>query len=259
MDWSGGRSGGPNIPDTFPASLSTTLQWGPALTAGGGMDYDLPFFEQPLSTAAVSRRTTAISMPTTVRLYLRFRRTLGGRANLSGVELSTGIVIALRPHRSSSAGDLCLRCVAHSVYPGDPVTVTGTALNLDPKKTARTPGPRRRHDLRYFEHCELSPPRTLSAWNLTVKGHVSEGAKPGMMADCTAPLHGEGIRAADHYLLGESVDGEPGRSFHHHCYWHKPAESSSDLQLQRDGWFDQRQYLFGDPVDRRCGSGHASP
>jgi hypothetical protein len=75
----------------------------------------------------------------------------------------------------------------NSVYPGDPVTVTGTALNLNPKKTATyswtaTNGAM----VSGTSSTATIDTKSLAAGTYTVKGHVSEGAKPGMMADCSA-------------------------------------------------------------------------
>src|SRR6201991_2426236 len=84
----GARLGGPN---SESGGYHNPYQWGPSLTAGGGMDYDLPFFDNRFSFRLFQADyryihvnfgpyTPPPSGPT------------GGRANLSGVDLSTGIV-----------------------------------------------------------------------------------------------------------------------------------------------------------------------
>ena len=76
-----------------------------------------------------------------------------------------------------------------SAYPGDPVTVTGSVNNLNPKKTvtyswiasngATVTG---NTSTGTIDTASLNP------GSFTVTGHVSEGTKPGQFADCTATL-----------------------------------------------------------------------
>jgi hypothetical protein len=76
-----------------------------------------------------------------------------------------------------------------SVYPGDPATVTGTATNLNPKKTttyswiasngATVTGNTSTGNI---DTANLAP------GTYTITGHVSEGQKAGQFADCTATL-----------------------------------------------------------------------
>jgi outer membrane protein OmpA-like peptidoglycan-associated protein len=72
------------------------------------------------------------------------------------------------------------------VFPGDPVTVTGSAINLNPKKTATygwtTTGGKASgtSSIANIDTAGLAP------GSYTVAGHVTEGAKAGQSADCTA-------------------------------------------------------------------------
>ena len=61
---------------------------------------------------------------------------LGGRANLSAAELSTGIVMHFGHIIPPPPVTYSCSVSPATVFPGDPITVTGTALNLNPKKTA---------------------------------------------------------------------------------------------------------------------------
>ena len=222
------RLGGPN--NEAPSRITSPTDGVPRWRAGGGMDYDLPFFEQPLFAASVpgglrgSTRTTARTRPSPSG------GAMGGRANMSGVELSTGIVTHFGHIIPPPPVTYSCSVSPASVYPGDPITVTGTALNLESEedRDLYLDGGRR-HDLGHYRQLRTIDTQDCSPGSYTAKGHVSEGAKPGQMADCTAQLHGEAVRAADDLLLGESFDGEPGRLVDDHCERQKPAESSSDL------------------------------
>jgi len=71
-----------------------------------------------------------------------------------------------------------------SVYPGEPVTITGTATNLNPKKQAlyswSGEGASGTNSTTTIETGNLAP------GTYKVTGHVTEGKKIGQSADCTA-------------------------------------------------------------------------
>ncbi|HWZ50865.1 MAG TPA: OmpA family protein [Granulicella sp.] len=177
---------GPNS-DAPATSFHNNWNWGVGLTAGGGMDYDLPFFNHKFS----------------LRLFEADYRYLhddfgpytppptagngGGRANINGVELSSGIVM----HFGSLVPPppVTYACVVSpaTVFPGDPVTVTGTPSNLNPKKTATyTWSADSGVTVTGTSSTGNIDTKTLAPGTYNVKGHVSEGKKPGEMADCTA-------------------------------------------------------------------------
>ncbi len=101
-------------------------KWGPALTAGGGMDYGLPFWDNRL----------AIRIFQADYEYMHINWGPGvwrGRGNFNAARLSTGLVI----HAGTIAPppQLTVACSANpaSVFPGDPVNVTATVGSQDPK------------------------------------------------------------------------------------------------------------------------------
>ena len=110
-------------------------RWGPTLTAGGGMDYDLPFFDNRFSLRLFqadyrwihANYGPAVDDPPTSGV-------LGGRANLSAAELSTGIVMHFGHIIPPPPVTYACSVSPTTVFPGDPITVTGTAANLNPKK-----------------------------------------------------------------------------------------------------------------------------
>jgi outer membrane protein OmpA-like peptidoglycan-associated protein len=179
----GARLGGPN---TTSGGADVTVEpytWGPALTAGGGMDYDLPFFNNRFSLRlfeADYRYIHADFGPATGGVIL------GGRANLSGVDLSAGIVTHFGHIIPPPPVTYSCTVSPASVYPGDPITVTGTALNLNPKKTATYTWSSTGGTVSGTSSTANVDTKELAAGTYTVKGHISEGAKPGEMADCSA-------------------------------------------------------------------------
>jgi len=181
----GGKLAGPNSPHSFQYHNPWT--WGPALTAGGGMDYDLPFFNNRFSFRLFEADYRYIhanfgpynpppSGPT------------GGRANLSGVDLSTGIVTHFGHIIPPPPVTYTCSASPSTVYPGDPITVTGTAANLNPKKTATYNWTSDGGTVSGTSNVANVATTNLNPGSYTVKGHVSEGNKPGEMADCSAPF-----------------------------------------------------------------------
>ena len=179
------RLGGPNsdVPATFGHNPYT---WGVALTAGGGMDYDLPFFNNRFSLRlfqADYRYMHDDFGPTTP---IPTGGIEGGRANLDAVELSTGIVTHFGHIIPPPPVTYSCSLAPASVYPGDPITVTGTALNLNPKKTATYTWTSTGGTISGTSATENIDTKAAAPGTYTVAGHVAEGTKPGQSADCSA-------------------------------------------------------------------------
>ncbi len=151
-------------------------QWGVVATGGGGLDYNTPLFNHHLA----------------IRLFqadYQFNR----QANIDDfnmLRLSAGAVV--RIGSLAPPVPVALACSANpaTIFPGDPVTVTATATNLDPKLRAV-----------YFWSGDgvtgagttaTVATATLAPGTYTVNGKVSEGKgekvglKPGEVANCGA-------------------------------------------------------------------------
>jgi hypothetical protein len=98
-------------------------KWGVVLTAGGGLDYETPWFTHHL----------AIRLFQADYQYTHEDFRPGWRGNFNMARLSAGVVI----HVGSQAPppQLTVACSASptSIFPGDPITVTATAGSQDPK------------------------------------------------------------------------------------------------------------------------------
>ena len=160
-------------------------KWGPQLTVGGGMDYEMPFFNH--------RFAFRLFQADYEYMHANFGPgpvPPGGRANINAARLSTGLVI----HAGSIVPPppVTLACSAspNSVYPGEPVTVTATAGNLDPKMNTvyswSGSGASGNGTTTTIQTASLDP------GSYSVKGDVKEGKsgkeglKPGQSADCSA-------------------------------------------------------------------------
>jgi hypothetical protein len=101
--------------------------WGPALTAGGGMDYEMPWFNHHVAIRIFQADFEYMHVNFGPGAY-------GGRANIDAARLSGGVVF----HVGSLAPPtpITLACTASpsAVFPGEPITISAAAGNLDPKE-----------------------------------------------------------------------------------------------------------------------------
>jgi hypothetical protein len=179
-----GRLGGPN------SEVGATLEhepyrWGPALTAGGGVDYDIPYFNGKFSLRLFEADYRYIHEDYGPYVGIPTGGVLGGRANLKGVELSTGIVMHFGHIIPPPPVTYACTVAPASGYPGDPFTVTGTAMNLNPKKTATYTWTSTGGTITGTSSTGNIVTTTAAPGTYTVTGHVTEGSKPGQSADCS--------------------------------------------------------------------------
>jgi hypothetical protein len=183
-----GRLGGPN--QSNPFIYHEPYRWGPTLTAGGGMDYDLPFFDNRFSLRLFQADYrwihTNYGPATTIPTF----GVLGGRTNMSGVELSTGIVAHFGHIIPPPPVTYACSVSPTTVYPGDPITVTGTAGNLNPKKTYNYTWTADGGTISGTTSTATIDTKSATPGTYTAKGHIVQAGgkapKPGEMADCTA-------------------------------------------------------------------------
>jgi len=178
------RLGGPN--SEVPATLEhEPYRWGPSLTAGGGMDYAIPFFDNRFSLRLFEADFRYIHEDYGPAQSIPTGGVLGGRANLDGIELSTGIVAHFGHIIPPPPVTYACTVAPESGYPGDPITVTGTAMNLNPKKTPTYTWTSTGGTISGTSSTANVDTKGAAPGTYTVTGHVTEGAKPGQSADCT--------------------------------------------------------------------------
>ncbi len=173
------RFGGPNNdgPGASPVTVHYNT-WGPAFEGGGGLDYGLPWFNHHLSLRLFQADYEY--------MHVNFgpQNFTGGRLNANTAQLSTGLVFHFGSLTPPPPVQYACSASPDSVYPGEPITITGTATNLNPKKTATYSwtgeGASGSSSTTTIQTGSLAP------GSYTVSGHVSEGAKAGESADCTA-------------------------------------------------------------------------
>ena len=172
----GVRLGGPND-EPYAAHPYT---WGPALTAGGGLDYNLPWFNHHIGLRLFQADYEYFHADFGPEVYV------GGRANPGVARLSTGLVIKFGNIVPPPPVQYACSASPASVFPGEPITITGTASNLNPKKTATYSWSGTGVTVAGTSSTGTVDTGSLAPGSFTVTGHVTEGAKPGQSADCTA-------------------------------------------------------------------------
>jgi hypothetical protein len=172
----GVRLGGPND-EPYAAHAYT---WGPALTAGGGLDYDLPWLNHRLGLRLFQADYEYFHANFGPEPYF------GGRANPGVARLSTGLVLKFGNIVPPPPVQYACTAAPASVFPGEPVTITGTASNLNPKKTATYSWSGTGVTVSGTSSTGNVDTASLAPGSFTVTGHVTEGVKAGMSADCTA-------------------------------------------------------------------------
>ncbi|HEY0794707.1 MAG TPA: hypothetical protein VGD64_02890 [Acidisarcina sp.] len=158
--------------------------YGVALTAGGGMDYDLPFFNHHLGLRLFQADYEYFHIDYGPGNSTHF----GGRLNSNVARLSSGLLWHIGSIVPPPPVMYSCTVSPTSVFPGDPVTVTGTATNLNPKKTATYTWTAQGVTVKGDSATGTIDTSSTAPGTYTITGHVSEGQKPGMFADCTGTV-----------------------------------------------------------------------
>ncbi|MHB1021447.1 MAG: OmpA family protein [Acidobacteriaceae bacterium] len=177
------RLGGPN---SDMGGYHNPYRWGTALTLGGGLDYGLPFFNHKLGLRLFQADYQYVHASFGPAVAPPTGGAIGGRANLSSAQLSTGLLFHLGSIAPPPPVTYTCAASPSSVYPGDPITVTGTAENLNPKKTATYTWTTDGGKISGTSNVANIDTANAEPGSYTAKGHVTEGAKAGQSADCSA-------------------------------------------------------------------------
>lgn len=149
-----------------------------AMTAGGGLDVRL-------------HHRLAIRIVQAEYLMTRFENlSTGSTQAQNDVRLSTGIVFRFGGSpRAPELPPLAYSCSVNpnAVFSGETIAVSGSALNLSPAKTAVYTWSVDGGTVTGVSSTASIATTNLAPGSYTVKGHVSEGDKPGDNADCNAP------------------------------------------------------------------------
>ena len=145
-----------------------------ALTAGGGIDLRVHRHIDLRLVQAEYLMTNFANLNT------------GVRGTQNDIRLSSGLVLGFGGIPTLPPVTYSCSIVPASGYPGDPITVTGSAMNLNPKKTPAYTWTSTGGTISGTSSTVNIATTTAAPGTYTVTGHVTEGPKPGQSADCTA-------------------------------------------------------------------------
>jgi hypothetical protein len=162
--------------------------WGWAVTGGVGLDYILPAFNNHLAIRPIEADFNFSDV--NFGSQVPPGSITGGVGQIYAYRLGAGLVYRLGEAAQELPAAYGCEVQPVSVYPGDPITVSGRVINLEEKKkllavyTWSTTGGR-------IAPTTATPNATiatsgLAAGDYTVTGHVSEGGQANQHADCTA-------------------------------------------------------------------------
>jgi outer membrane protein OmpA-like peptidoglycan-associated protein len=150
-------------------------QWGVVATGGGGLDYNTPLFNHHLALRLI-------------QADYQYNHQDFGDFNM--LRLSAGAVFRIGSFVPPLPVSLACSVSPESIYPGDPITVTATAANLDPKM--RTVYSWSGDGVAGDGTTVTVATASLAPGIHVVNGKVSEGKgdkiglKPGEVANCSA-------------------------------------------------------------------------
>ncbi len=105
---------------------------------------------------------------------------------LRGVRLQSGVKFMFGGMAPPAPVNYSCSASPTDVFPGDPVTVSGNALNLNPKKTVTYSWTSTGGKVAGTSSTSNVDTAGLAPGTYTVTGHVTEGPKAGQSADCNA-------------------------------------------------------------------------
>lgn len=144
-----------------------------ALTAGGGIDLRVHRHIDLRLVQAEYLMTNFANLST------------GSRDTQNDIRLSSGLVFGFGGIPALPPVTYSCSVVPASGYPGDPITVTGSAMNLNPKKTATYSWTSTGGTISGTSSTANITTTAAAPGAYTVTGHLTEGSKPGQSADCT--------------------------------------------------------------------------
>jgi len=157
--------------------------WGWGVTAGVGLDYILPAFNNHLAIRPIQADFDYSHVdygpvgPGAVT---------GGLGQITAYRLSAGVVLRFGEVTPPPLVQLGCTVQPANAFPGDPITVAATASNLNPKKKATYSWTTSGGQITGKDDSATVTTAGLATGDYTVSGHVSEGVAPGQQANCTA-------------------------------------------------------------------------
>ncbi len=218
-----------------------------AMTAGAGLDIALTRHISLRAVQAEYMMTRFAALPAT-----------GPGTTQNDLRLSTGLVFRFGDIAPHAPLELACSIQPAIAYAGDPLTVTATATNLDPKRKAVYNWGTNGGTVSSENATTIVSTTGLAPGNYAVNAQVTPGLSCRTAGELHGGLHDPGAGSAYDHVFGGSRVGERGRYGDHHVAGQQPAEPHAHLFVlghRRNGY---RHYGDGHAGHkRRCaGSDH---
>jgi hypothetical protein len=172
-----------------PAQQLCTFGYGG--TAGLGFDYILPAFGNHIALRPFQVDYTyshvdfgAATVPGGLN---------GGIGKINAYRVSAGLVLRLGAVSAPPPVQLGCSVTPVDVLPGDPIQVTAVPANLNSKRAAAYRWATTGGQISGTGENATITTAGLASGDYTVNGHLSQGIRPGMTADCTAGFRVHGF------------------------------------------------------------------
>ena len=166
------------------------LSWGWGITGGGGLDLVLPYWNSRFAVRAVQAdfEHDHVNYGTPGPATGALANSTGGIGNLNGIKLSAGLVVRFGQEAPPPAMKFGCSASPTSIYPGDPVVVTGTALNLGKNSKPIYSWSTNGGTITSNGATATVATADLAPGEYTVIGHVTVGRGTKHQAFCTTPF-----------------------------------------------------------------------
>jgi hypothetical protein len=158
------------------------LTWGYEAGGGVGLDYVLPWFHGALALRLpqVDFQEYRVPFPTSVIPLPDYN----GTANLKAVKGLAGVTLRLGDREPTRPLTASCDVSPSTLYPGDPITVSGSLVNINPRKKAVWTWATSGGQLTPSDGGASIATTGLAPGDYTVTGKVSQGKKPMDKASC---------------------------------------------------------------------------
>ncbi|MEO7028464.1 MAG: hypothetical protein ABI147_03585 [Acidobacteriaceae bacterium] len=172
----GARINGPFLQD---------LRWGYGITAGVGIDYILPYFNNlfAIRPIQVDYQYSHVDYGP-----LAPDGSSGGLGVIAAYKLSGGLVVRFGVPAVKRPVELGCATQPASVFPGEPVVANADVVNVNPRRTPFYTWTTTGGKLTADASSAMIDTTGLAPGDYTVGGHLSYGKKAGDQATCTAPF-----------------------------------------------------------------------
>ncbi|QHN02164.1 hypothetical protein FTO74_01285 [Granulicella sp. WH15] len=160
------------------------LHWGYGLTGGGGVDYILPWFHNMLAVRPIQADVQYEHVDHGVAPVVS-QLNYYGTNDITNVKLSGGLVLRFGDMQPPPAVMEDCNASPMSVYPGEPIVVTGAPSNLNPKKKVVYSWTTTGGQITGSDVTANISTVGLAPGTYTISGKVVQGNKPWEQASCS--------------------------------------------------------------------------